>query len=317
MAAKTVDGRTIVAENRKARHEYFVTDTWEAGIMLTGTEVKSLRKGQSNIAESYASPEGDGLWLINSYIAEHKSSGSFFQHEVRRKRKLLLHKSEIHKMVHAVERKGMTIVPLELYFNEKGRAKLKLGLAEGKQLHDKRETDKKRDPAPTGDGGAAHLVAGLALPDVALVSTLGVEINLRDVLGRAVVFIYPWTGRPGLSNPPDWDAIPGAHGSTPQAEGFRDCFAQFQALNLSIFGLSSQASDHQHELASRLNLPFPMLSDANFAFADALRLPRFATGSVTYLKRLTLITSNGHIERVVYPVHPPDTHAKALISMFG
>jgi SsrA-binding protein len=145
MAAKTVDGRTIVAENRKARHEYFVTDTWEAGIMLTGTEVKSLRKGQSNIAESYASPEGDGLWLINSYIAEHKSSGSFFQHEVRRKRKLLLHASEINKMTHAVERKGMTIVPLELYFNEKGRAKLKLGLAEGKQLHDKRETDKKRD----------------------------------------------------------------------------------------------------------------------------------------------------------------------------
>lgn len=145
MAAKTVDGRTIVAENRKARHEFFVTDTWEAGIMLTGTEVKSLRKGQSNIAESYASPEANGLWLINSYIAEHKSSGTFFQHEVRRKRKLLLHKSEIHKMVIAVQRKGMTIVPLELYFNEKGRAKLKLGLAEGKQLHDKRETDKKRD----------------------------------------------------------------------------------------------------------------------------------------------------------------------------
>jgi SsrA-binding protein len=145
MAAKTVDGRTIVAENRKARHEYFITDSWEAGIMLTGTEVKSLRKGQSNIAESYASPEGDGLWLINSYIAEHKSSGSFFQHEVRRKRKLLLHKSEIHKMVIAIERKGMTIVPLELYFNEKGRAKLKIGLAEGKKLHDKRDTDKKRD----------------------------------------------------------------------------------------------------------------------------------------------------------------------------
>ena len=142
---KDETGRTRIAENRKARHEYFVTDTWEAGIMLTGTEVKALRKGQSNIAESYASAEEDGLWLINMYIPEHQSSGAFFNHEPRRKRKLLLHKSEIHKMIHAVERKGMTIIPLQLYFNDKGRAKLKLGLAEGKQLHDKRDSEKKRD----------------------------------------------------------------------------------------------------------------------------------------------------------------------------
>ena len=143
--AKKDEGRTRIADNRKARYEYFVTDTWEAGIMLTGTEVKALRKGQSNIAESYASPEDDGLWLINMYIPEHQASGAFFNHEPRRKRKLLLHKSEIHKMIHAVQRKGMTIVPLQLYFNERGRAKLKLGLAEGKQLHDKRDTEKKRD----------------------------------------------------------------------------------------------------------------------------------------------------------------------------
>ena len=144
-AAKKEDGHKRIAENRKARFEYFVTDTWEAGIMLTGTEVKALRKGSTNIAESYASPEEDGMWLINSYIPEHQSSGAFFNHEPRRKRKLLLHKSEIHKMILAVERKGLTIVPLELYFNERGRAKLKLGLAEGKKLHDKRDTEKTRD----------------------------------------------------------------------------------------------------------------------------------------------------------------------------
>ena len=145
MSAKKEDGHKRIAENRKARYEFFVTDTWEAGIMLTGTEVKALRKGSTNIAESYASPEADGMWLINSYIPEHQSSGAFFNHEPRRKRKLLLHKSEIHKMILAVQRKGLTIVPLELYFNEKGRAKLKLGLAEGKKLHDKRETEKARD----------------------------------------------------------------------------------------------------------------------------------------------------------------------------
>jgi SsrA-binding protein len=145
MAATKENGRKLVAENRKARHEYFITDDWEAGIVLTGTEVKSLRRGQANIAESYASIEDGGLWLINSYIPEYQDAGRFFQHEPRRKRKLLLHTSEIHKIARAVERKGMTIVPLELYFNARGRAKLKLALAEGKKLHDKRETEKKRD----------------------------------------------------------------------------------------------------------------------------------------------------------------------------
>lgn len=145
MAAKADDGRKIVAENRKARHEYFITDSWEAGLMLSGTEVKSLRKGQANITESYASFEDGGLWLINSYIPEYSQAGRFFQHEPRRKRKLLMHKSELSKMAIAVERKGMTLVPLALYFNAKGRAKLTIGLAEGKKLHDKRETEKKRD----------------------------------------------------------------------------------------------------------------------------------------------------------------------------
>jgi SsrA-binding protein len=145
MAAKEKDGRRIVAENRQARHEYFLTEMLEAGLQLTGTEVKSLRKGQSNIAESYASVEEGGLWLINSYIPEYQGAGRFFQHEPRRKRRLLLHAKEIHKLAIAVERQGMTIVPVELYFNERGMAKLKIALAQGKKLHDKRETAKKRD----------------------------------------------------------------------------------------------------------------------------------------------------------------------------
>ncbi len=145
MAAKKDDGRRLISENRRARYEFFITDSVEAGLQLTGTEVKSLRKGQANIAESYASTEEGGLWLINAYIPEYQGAGRFFQHEPRRKRRLLLHKKELHKLAIAVERQGMTLIPLELYFNARGIAKLKLALAEGKKLHDKRETAKKRD----------------------------------------------------------------------------------------------------------------------------------------------------------------------------
>jgi SsrA-binding protein len=137
--------RKIVAENRRARFEYAIESVIEAGIELKGTEVKSLRKGQANIAESYASPEDGGLWLINSYIPEYGQAGRFFQHETRRKRRLLLHKREIVRLSNAVAREGMTMVPLKLYFNAKGRAKLELALAKGKKLHDKRESEKKRD----------------------------------------------------------------------------------------------------------------------------------------------------------------------------
>ncbi len=145
MAAKKDDGRKRIAENRKARYEYAIGDTYEAGIQLTGTEVKSLRVGQANIAESYASAEQGGIFLINAYIPEYKAAGDFFQHEPRRPRRLLLHKKEIHKLAIAVERQGMTMVPLELYFNERGRAKLRLALATGKKLHDKRADEAKRD----------------------------------------------------------------------------------------------------------------------------------------------------------------------------
>lgn len=145
MAAKTDGGRKLIAENRKARHSFSIGDTFEAGLCLTGTEVKSLRTGQANIAESYASFEDGGIWLINAYIPEYQGAGNFFQHQPRRKRKLLLHAREIHKIALAKDRQGMTIVPLQLYFNERGLAKIKLALAEGKKLHDKRADEAKRD----------------------------------------------------------------------------------------------------------------------------------------------------------------------------
>ncbi|GJL89305.1 SsrA-binding protein SmpB [Minwuia sp. IMCC3060] len=136
-------GRTI-AENRKARYNYFIEDTMEAGIVLTGTEVKALRQGRANIAESYASPEGDELWLINAHIPEYKA-GNRHNHEPTRRRKLLLKRKEIERLAGARNKQGMTLVPLKLYFNDRGLAKLSVGLAKGKKLHDKRATEKDRD----------------------------------------------------------------------------------------------------------------------------------------------------------------------------
>ena len=145
MASKDDDGRTRIAENRRARFDYHIEETVEAGIALTGTEVKSLRSGHANIAESYASAEKGGIFLVNAYIPEYKQAGAFFQHDPRRPRRLLLHKREIHKLSVAVDRQGLTMVPLELYFNKRGRAKLRLALAQGKKLRDKRVTTAKRD----------------------------------------------------------------------------------------------------------------------------------------------------------------------------
>lgn len=134
----------VVAENRKARFNYEIVDTYEAGLVLTGTEVKSLRNGKANIAESYASDEDGEIWLINSYLPEYLQ-GNRFNHDTRRRRKLLLSKREINRLRAAINREGMTLVPLKIYFNEKGRAKMELALAKGKKLHDKRETSKERD----------------------------------------------------------------------------------------------------------------------------------------------------------------------------
>jgi SsrA-binding protein len=144
MAKKEASGRKIVAANRKARFNYEIGEALEAGIALTGTEVKSLRESRANIAESYVSPENGEIWLINANIPEYRQA-SRFNHEPRRPRKLLLHKRQIGRLIGAVQREGMTIVPLNLYFNERGRAKVEIAIARGKQLHDKRETEKKRD----------------------------------------------------------------------------------------------------------------------------------------------------------------------------
>lgn len=141
---KADENNKLVAENRKARYNYAVEDTVEAGIMLMGSEVKSLRDGGANIAESYASPENGEMWLINASIQEYAQAKNF-GHKDRRPRKLLLKRREIERLSQARDRQGMTIVPLKLYFNDKGRAKLLLGLAKGKNVADKRETDKKRD----------------------------------------------------------------------------------------------------------------------------------------------------------------------------
>ncbi len=134
----------VAAENRKARFNYEVLDTLEAGLALTGTEVKSLRGGHANIQESYASVEGGEIWLINSYLPEYLQANRF-NHEPRRRRKLLVSKREMARLSQSVEREGMTLVPLKIYFNERGRAKLLLAVARGKKLHDKRETEKQRD----------------------------------------------------------------------------------------------------------------------------------------------------------------------------
>ncbi len=138
------DKQKVVAENRRARYDYFVEERLEAGIELTGTEVKSLRGGEGSIAESYAAVEADELWLINSHIPEY-SHGNRMNHQPRRPRKLLLKSREIAKLQGAVTRQGLTLVPLSLYFNASGRAKVELAVARGKKMHDKRETEKERD----------------------------------------------------------------------------------------------------------------------------------------------------------------------------
>lgn len=140
----TFDKKKTVAENRKARFEYTIEDVYEAGIALSGTEVKSLRFGEGSIAESYADVTEGGVWLINANIPEF-SHGNRFNHEPRRPRKLLLHEREINKLHGAVAREGMTLVPLSIYFNGRGRAKVELALAKGRKTHDKREAIKERD----------------------------------------------------------------------------------------------------------------------------------------------------------------------------
>jgi SsrA-binding protein len=141
---KKPEPRRLAADNRRARHEYFIDETLEAGLMLVGTEVKSLRGGRANIADAHAGVSGDELYLYNAYIPEYHG-GNRFNHETRRPRKLLLHRREIGKLIGSIKRGGYTLIPMSIYFNDKGRAKVELALARGKKLHDKRATEKSRD----------------------------------------------------------------------------------------------------------------------------------------------------------------------------
>ncbi len=142
--SKPTERYRIAADNRKARFNYEIVDSLEAGIALTGTEVKALRGGKATLGESFAGPKGEELFLFNAYIPEYLEANRF-NHAPKRDRKLLLHRRQIDKLIGAVQRDGMTLIPLKMYFNDKGRAKVELGLGRGKKLHDKRETEKKRD----------------------------------------------------------------------------------------------------------------------------------------------------------------------------
>lgn len=142
--AASSEGR-VAAHNRRARFDYFIEDTIEAGIILAGTEVKSLRSGKASIAESYAGEQGGELFLFNAYIPEYQLAGRFFQHETKRPRKLLVHRRELGRLLASIQREGMTLIPLSVYFNDRGLAKVELGLAKGKKKGDKREAEKERD----------------------------------------------------------------------------------------------------------------------------------------------------------------------------
>ena len=169
-------------------------------------------------------------------------------------------------------------------------------------------------PIPQDDGAARHL-AGMKLPDITLAATSGPAVNLSQLKGRTVVYIYPRTGVPGVDAPPGWDDIPGARGCTPQSCGFRDHFAELKALGITnVFGLSTQDTGYQREAAERLHLPFPILSDAKLEFARATELPTFSTSGMTLLKRMALVVDDGTIVKAFYPVFPPDKNAAEVIA---
>lgn len=172
-------------------------------------------------------------------------------------------------------------------------------------------------PQPEEDGAAAHLT-GMALPPVALPSTGGGAVALDQLAGLAVLYVYPMTARPDRALPDGWDMIPGARGCTPQSCAFRDHFDALRALGVThLFGVSTQGTAYQAEAAARLHLPFPLLSDAGLALADALSLPRFTVEGQVLLKRLTLIAEAGRIVRVHYPVFPPDADADKVLGWLG
>jgi peroxiredoxin len=173
-------------------------------------------------------------------------------------------------------------------------------------------------PVPTDDGAADHL-AGAEVPVLSLPATDGSTVDVADLPDRSVVYAYPWTGRPGQDLLlPDWDEIPGARGCTPETCGFRDHHADLIGAGAGgVHGLSTQPTDYQREVAERLGLPFSILSDANLELTNALRLPTFEAAGQTLIKRLTLLLTAGRIERVWYPVFPPDQHAGEVLKWLG
>ena len=169
-------------------------------------------------------------------------------------------------------------------------------------------------PAPQDDGAARHL-AGMRLPSLALAATDGSQVDLSQLSGRTVVYVYPRTGVPGQPLPEGWNDIPGARGCTPQSCSFRDHFGELERLGIAhVFGLSTQDSAYQREAVERLHLPFPVLSDERLALARALDLPTFTTSGMTLLKRMALIIDEGVISKVFYPVFPPDKNAEEVIA---
>lgn len=165
------------------------------------------------------------------------------------------------------------------------------------------------------DDGAAHHLAGAQLPNIHLDATDGSRVAMAELTGRTIFFVYPMTGQPGASLPAGWDGIPGARGCTPQSCAFRDYFAELRAAGADrVFGLSTQDTNYQREAVERLHLPFALLSDAKFEFADALQLPRFTIGAVRYLKRMTLIVDGASVSKVFYPVFPPDRNASDVLA---
>ena len=168
-------------------------------------------------------------------------------------------------------------------------------------------------PRPIDDGACDHL-AGLAMPRLALASTGGRAVDLASLPpGRTVIYCYPMTGVPGVPLPDGWDAIPGARGCTPQSCAFRDHHRELLDLGAGVFGLSTQSTDYQREMAERLHLPFEVLSDAELKLVTALRLPTFVAGGMRLVKRLTLVVRGGTIEHVFYPVFPTDQSAAVVV----
>lgn len=166
-------------------------------------------------------------------------------------------------------------------------------------------------------GESFDRLTGCRLPEISFPATSGAAISVARQPGRSVLFLYPYTGRPGVPDPPHWDDIPGAHGSTPQAKGFAELHDRFVAAGIGVLGLSGQATDWQREAVVRLGLPFALLSDPSLSLATMLGLPVFETGGVRFYERLTLIIHDGVIEAVVHPVPSPATHAADLLARLG